>query len=285
MGIQASKIQTPSDLVSALEPETILGKPLQDINKLYRFGGLLGESKDRKTYECTEISTGNKYACKSIPKTALKSDEDRECVKNEVQILNHLLGERNIVQIKGSYEDMKSVHIVMESIKECLRYKSDSYLSEKQAAPMISWILKAVQSCHSKGVIHRNIDLHHFLLSRAEGEDVIVAKAIGFRYSVYIREGTFCEDIVGEGTNSPEALLGCYGKENYVWSVGVIAYLLLSGKTPFENAIQIKRGQVDLDCEPWPSISLGAKDLIRKMLTPNPKKRISAAQALEHPWL
>ncbi|CAH9080830.1 unnamed protein product [Cuscuta epithymum] len=82
-----------------------------------------------------------------------------------------------------------------------------------------------------------------------------------------------------------------YGKEIDVWSAGVILYILLSGFPPFyaemENDIfkAILKARLDLESNPWPSISPSAKDLIRKMLTMDPKKRITAAAALEHPWL
>nr|GME13379.1 calcium-dependent protein kinase 29 [Ipomoea batatas] len=82
-----------------------------------------------------------------------------------------------------------------------------------------------------------------------------------------------------------------YGKEIDVWSAGVILYILLSGFPPFwgetEKAIfeEILKAQLDLESSPWPSISSSAKDLIRKMLTVDPQKRITAAEALEHPWL
>ncbi|XP_052202313.1 calcium-dependent protein kinase 33-like isoform X2 [Diospyros lotus] len=99
-------------------------------------------------------------------------------------------------------------------------------------------------------------------------------------------------DIVGSAYYvAPEVLNKNYGKEIDVWSAGVILYILLSGVPPFwaetEKGIfdEILRGQVDFRSQPWPSISTGAKDLIRKMLTMDPKKRITAAQAIEDPWL
>lgn len=193
MGINASKNRTPPDLVSDpvsdRVPGTILGKPLEDINKLYRLGKQLGKSNI--VYRCTEISTGNEYACKSISKTTLDRDEDKESLKNEIQMLSNFLGEPSIVQIKGSYEDSRSVHIVMElcdgySLFDWIDERIDleeSCFSEEEAAPMMESILKAVQICHSKGVIHRNINPSNFLYSR------VYMKAVGFRHAVYFKEG------------------------------------------------------------------------------------------------
>ncbi|CAH2071621.1 unnamed protein product [Thlaspi arvense] len=85
---------------------------------------------------------------------------------------------------------------------------------------------------------------------------------------------------------APEVLRGeSYGKEIDVWSAGVILYLLLCGKHPFETEDEIRQGKLSLESQPWPCISLSAKDLIKKMLTKDPKKRISASDVLEHPWI
>ncbi|KAI4311999.1 hypothetical protein MLD38_036858 [Melastoma candidum] len=119
-----------------------------------------------------------------------------------------------------------------------------------------------------------------------------ILKAIDFGLSVYIEEGKVYRDIVGSACYvAPEVLRRSYGKEIDIWSAGVILYILLSGVPPFwaenDKGIfdKILHGEIDFASDPWPSISNSAKDLVRKMLTQNPKKRITAAQVLEHPWL
>ncbi|ESR65593.1 hypothetical protein CICLE_v100107181mg, partial [Citrus x clementina] len=99
-------------------------------------------------------------------------------------------------------------------------------------------------------------------------------------------------DIVGSGFYiAPEVLRRRYGKEIDIWSAGVILYILLSGVPPFWAETKkgtydaILQGEIDFDTDPWPSISSTAKDLVRRMLTKDPKRRITAAQVLEHPWL
>ncbi|QCD98749.1 calcium-dependent protein kinase [Vigna unguiculata] len=117
-------------------------------------------------------------------------------------------------------------------------------------------------------------------------------KATDFGLSVFIEEDKVYKEIVGSAYYvAPEVLKRSYGKEIDVWSAGIILYILLSGVPPFwaesEKGIfdAILEGKLDLESAPWPSISAAAKDLIRKMLNHDPKKRITAAEALEHPWM
>ncbi|KAL3564651.1 hypothetical protein D5086_032697 [Populus alba] len=102
---------------------------------------------------------------------------------------------------------------------------------------------------------------------------------------------TFCDVVGSPYYVAPEVLRKHYGPEADVWSAGIILYILLSGVPPFwaETEIgifkQILQGKLDFESEPWPSISDSAKDLIRKMLERNPKKRLSAHEVLCHPWI
>nr|DAD23359.1 TPA_asm: hypothetical protein HUJ06_024822 [Nelumbo nucifera] len=111
-------------------------------------------------------------------------------------------------------------------------------------------------------------------------------------FSVVFLAGKIYRDIVGSAYYvAPEVLRRSYGKEVDIWSAGVILYILLSGVPPFwaetEKGIfdAILKGDIDFESAPWPSISRSAKDLVRKMLTQDPKKRITSAQVLEHPWI
>jgi calcium-dependent protein kinase len=114
---------------------------------------------------------------------------------------------------------------------------------------------------------------------------------IGSFMMVYFA-GRVYKDIVGSAYYvAPEVLKRRYGKEIDIWSAGIILYILLSGVPPFwaetEKGIfdAILEGEIDFESQPWPSISNSAKDLVRRMLTQDPKRRISAAEVLKHPWL
>lgn len=275
------------------DPDTVLDKPLEDIKVHYRLGKELGRGQFGVTYLCTEIATGQTYACKSILKRKLKTKQDRDDVRREINIMQHLSGQPNIVEFKGAYEDRQSVHVVMELCAggELFdRIIAKGQYSERAAAGICRSIVNVVNHCHFMGVLHRDLKPENFLLSTKEESATL--KATDFGLSVYIEEGKVYRNIVGSAYYvAPEVLRRRYGKEIDIWSAGVILYILLSGVPPFwaetERGIfdAILEGNIDFDSDPWPSISESAKDLVRKMLSKDPKKRITAQEVLEHPWI
>ncbi|KAG6691582.1 hypothetical protein I3842_10G070200 [Carya illinoinensis] len=275
------------------KPDTILGKPFEDIKKYYKFGKELGRGQFGITYWCTENSTGRTYACKSILKRKLASQSDKDDIKREVQIMQHLSGQPNIVEFRGAYEDRYSVHLVMELCAggELFdRIIAKGHYSEKAAAAICRAIVNVVHICHFMGVMHRDLKPENFLLSSKD--EGAMLKATDFGLSVFIEKGKVYRDIVGSAYYvAPEVLQRSYGKEIDIWSAGVILYVLLSGVPPFwaetEKGIfdAILQGELDFESQPWPLISESAKDLVGKMLTQDPKKRITSGQVLEHPWI
>ncbi|KAI4319556.1 hypothetical protein MLD38_033141 [Melastoma candidum] len=123
-------------------------------------------------------------------------------------------------------------------------------------------------------------------------EEEAPLKTIDFGLSVFFRPGETFTDVVGSPYYvAPEVLRKHYGQECDVWSAGVIIYILLCGVPPFwdetEQGIfeQVLKGDLDFESEPWPSISDEAKDLVRRMLVRDPKKRLTAHEVLCHPWV
>ncbi|XP_074559210.1 calcium-dependent protein kinase 2-like [Curcuma longa] len=273
--------------------DTILGKPFMDVRTFYMLGKELGRGQFGVTYLCTEKATGLQFACKSISKRKLSNKGDREDIKREIEIMQHLTGQTNIVAFKGAYEDRDSVNLVMElcSGGELFdRIIAKGQYSERAAATICRAIVNVVSICHFMGVMHRDLKPENFLM--ATKDENAMLKATDFGLSVFIEEGKTLRDIVGSAYYvAPEVLKRSYGKEADIWSAGVILYILLSGVPPFwaetDKAIfaTILRGHIDFESDPWPSISYRAKDLVRRMLTQDPKKRITAAEILEHPWL
>ncbi|KAK6946917.1 Protein kinase domain [Dillenia turbinata] len=94
--------------------DTILGKPFEDVKSYYTIGEELGKGQFGVTHLCPEISTSQQYACKFISKRKIVTKSDREDIKRDIQIMQHLSGQSNIAELNGAYEDKYSVHVVME---------------------------------------------------------------------------------------------------------------------------------------------------------------------------
>ncbi|CAA0822558.1 Calcium-dependent protein kinase 2 [Striga hermonthica] len=262
-------------------------------NEHFSLGQKLGHGQFGTTFLCTEKKTGKEYACKSIAKRKLLNQDDLEDVRREVEIMHHLSGNPSVVSIKGAYEDSVAVHVVMELCaggELFERIVKRGHYTEKKAAELARTVVGFIETCHSLGVMHRDLKPENFLFVGEEEDSPL--KAIDFGLSVFFRPGETFSDIVGSPYYvAPEVLLQSYGPEADVWSAGVIIFILLSGVPPFwgesEQEIfeEVLRGDIDFTSDPWPTISESAKDLVKKMLVRDPKKRLTAHQVLCHPWV
>ncbi|KAK4763071.1 hypothetical protein SAY86_008839 [Trapa natans] len=271
----------------------VLGRSMEDIKATYTMGKELGRGQFGVTHLCTHNATGETFACKTIAKRKLGNKEDMEDLRREVQIMHHLAGQPNIVELKGAYEDKHSVHLVMELCAggELFdRIIAKGHYTERAAASLLRTIVQIVHTCHSMGVIHRDLKPENFLLL-SEDEDSPI-KATDFGLSVFYKPGDEFSDIVGSAYYiAPEVLKRRYGPEADIWSIGVMLYIFLCGVPPFwsenENGIfnAILTGHIDFTSDPWPAISPGAKDLVKKMLNTDRSQRLTAFQVLNHPWI
>ncbi|KEH27423.1 calmodulin-domain kinase CDPK protein [Medicago truncatula] len=271
----------------------VLGKPMEDVRSTYTFGRELGRGQFGVTYLVTHKLTKEQFACKSIATRKLIRRDDLDDIRREVQIMHHLTGHRNIVELKGAYEDRHSVNLIMELCAggELFdRIISKGHYSERAAAELCRQIVTVVHNCHTMGVMHRDLKPENFLfLSKHENSPL---KATDFGLSVFFKPEDVFKDLVGSAYYvAPEVLRRSYGPEADIWSAGIILYILLSGVPPFwaenEQGIfdAILRGHLDFASDPWPKISSIAKDLIKKMLRADPKERISAVEVLDHSWM
>lgn len=182
--------RSPKQVV--VRPDTILGKAYEDVKQHYSLGKELGRGQFGVTYLCTENLTGRHYACKSISKRKLVNKNDKEDIKREIQIMQHLSGQPNIVEFKGAYEDKQSVHLVMELCAggELFdRIIAKGHYSERAAASICRSIVNVVHICHFMGVMHRDLKPENFLLSSKDESALL--KATDFGLSVYIEEGMY----------------------------------------------------------------------------------------------
>ncbi|KAM0874952.1 hypothetical protein ACQ4PT_037105 [Festuca glaucescens] len=295
---QQSRPKKPSGHIkrissAGLQVQSVLRRKTDNLKDKYSLGRKLGQGQFGTTYLCVDKATGLEYACKSIAKRKLITDEDVEDVRREIQIMHHLAGHPSIISIRGAYEDAVAVHVVMELCAggELFdRIVRRGHYTERQAAELARVIVAVVESCHSLGVMHRDLKPENFLF--VGNEEDAALKTIDFGLSMFFRPGEMFTDVVGSPYYvAPEVLKKNYSQEADVWSAGVIVYILLCGVPPFwaetEQGIfeQVLHGTLDFDSDPWPSVSEGAKDLLRKVLVRDPKKRLTAHQVLCHPWL
>ncbi|KAL3715687.1 hypothetical protein ACJRO7_007427 [Eucalyptus globulus] len=240
---------------------------------------------------------GQEVAVKVIRKSKMTTATDVECVRREVQILRALterIGHKNLIQFYDAYEDGDNVYIVMELCQggELFGriFSSDKDYPEEDAKAVIIQILSVVAFCHLQGVIHRDLKPENFLF--ATGDKNSPLKLIDFGISEYINPGGRLKDFVGsEFTVAPDVLHASYGTEADMWSIGVIAYMLLCGNPPFWGQNQseifqaIREEEPSFDEDPWPSRSPEAIDFVKRLLNKNYRRRPTAAQALCLPWL
>ena len=168
----------------------VLGRPMEDVKSIYTIGKELGRGQFGITHLCTNKVTGEQFACKTIAKRKLANKEDVEDVRREVQIMHHLTGQPNIVELKGAYEDKHSVHLVMELCAggELFdRIIAKGHYTERAAASLLRTIVQIVHTCHSMGVIHRDLKPENFLLLNKHENSPL--KATDFGLSVFYKSG------------------------------------------------------------------------------------------------
>eukprot|EP00262_Sarcandra_glabra_P016328 TRINITY_DN528_c0_g1_i1.p1 TRINITY_DN528_c0_g1~~TRINITY_DN528_c0_g1_i1.p1 ORF type:complete len:547 (-),score=74.56 TRINITY_DN528_c0_g1_i1:533-2173(-) len=263
------------------------------IGDKYVLGRELGRGEFGITYLCTDRETKEELACKSISKKKLRTAVDVEDVRREVAIMSSLPDHPNIVKLRATYEDAEAVHLVMELCEggELFdRIVARGHYTERAAASVVRTVAEVVRMCHKHGVMHRDLKPENFLFANKRESSPL--KAIDFGLSVFFRPGERFSEIVGSPYYmAPEVLKRNYGPEVDIWSAGVILYILLCGVPPFwaetEQGVAqaILRGSIDFKRDPWPRVSDNAKSLVKQMIEPDPKRRLTAQQVLDHSWV
>ncbi|XP_077248451.1 CDPK-related kinase 3-like isoform X2 [Tasmannia lanceolata] len=237
---------------------------------------------------------GQSVAVKIISKAKMTTAISIEDVRREVKILKALSGHKNLIKFYDACEDANNVYIIMElceggELLDRILSRGGRY-TEEDAKAIIVQTLSVVAFCHLQGVVHRDLKPENFLFTTRD-EDAPM-KLIDFGLSDFIRPDERLNDIVGSAYYvAPEVLHRSYSMEADIWSVGVITYILLCGSRPFwartESGIfrAVLRADPNFDDSPWPAVSPEAKDFVKRLLNKDYRKRMTAAQALSHPWL
>ncbi|CAI2189351.1 7853_t:CDS:10, partial [Funneliformis geosporum] len=255
----------------------------------YRTGKTLGQG----TY--ATIQTGQYFAVKVINKKLMEGRE--HMVRNEIAVLKRISqGHRNILTLQDYFETLNNLYLVTDLAlggelfdRICAK---GSYF-ERDAAHLVRSITEAVAYLHDNGIVHRDLKPENLLFrTKAEDSDLLIAD---FGLSRIIDSEKFHVLTTTCGTPgymAPEIFkrIG-HGKPVDLWAIGVITYFLLCGCTPFDRESSVEevdaiiRADYTYEKEYWDGISDTAKDFINKLLTVDPDSRLTAHQALSHPWL
>ncbi|KAM6555960.1 hypothetical protein CsatB_002979 [Cannabis sativa] len=259
----------------------------------YTLGVELGWGQFGVIRACTDKSTGEALACKSIAKDRLVTSDDVRSVKLEIEIMTRLSGHPNVVDLKAVYEEEDYVHLVMELCAGGeLFHKLEKHgrFSECETRVLFRHLMQVVLYCHENGVVHRDLKPENILLATKASSSPI--KLADFGLATYIKPGQNLHGLVGSPFYiAPEVLAGGYNQAADVWSAGVILYILLSGIPPFWGKTKsrifdaVRVADLRFPSNPWDHISESATDLIKRMLCTDPCQRLSAQQVLDHPWM
>ncbi|XP_046455385.1 calcium/calmodulin-dependent protein kinase type II alpha chain isoform X4 [Daphnia pulex] len=253
----------------------------------------LGKGAFSIVRRCVQKSTGLEFAAKII-NTKKLSARDFQKLEREARICRKLQ-HPNIVRLHDSIQEESFHYLVFDLVTGGELFEdivAREFYSEADASHCIQQILESVNHCHQNGVVHRDLKPENLLLaSKAKGAAVKLAD-FGLAIEVQGEQQAWFGFAGTPGYLSPEVLKKePYGKPVDIWACGVILYILLVGYPPFWDEdqhrlyAQIKAGAYDYPSPEWDTVTPEAKNLINQMLTVNPAKRITAAEALKHPWI
>ncbi|XP_052006524.1 calcium/calmodulin-dependent protein kinase type II subunit gamma-like isoform X28 [Xyrauchen texanus] len=253
----------------------------------------LGKGAFSIVRRCVKKSTGQEYAAKII-NTKKLSARDHQKLEREARICR-LLKHPNIVRLHDSISEEGFHYLVFDLVTGGELFEdivAREYYSEADASHCINQILESVSHIHQHDIVHRDLKPENLLLaSKMKGAAVKLAD-FGLAIEVQGDQQAWFGFAGTPGYLSPEVLRkDPYGKPVDIWACGVILYILLVGYPPFWDEDQhklyqqIKAGAYDFPSPEWDTVTPEAKNLINQMLTINPAKRITADQALKHPWI
>ncbi|XP_078129502.1 calcium/calmodulin-dependent protein kinase type II subunit gamma isoform X5 [Sander vitreus] len=253
----------------------------------------LGKGAFSIVRRCVKKSTGQEYAAKII-NTKKLSARDHQKLEREARICR-LLKHPNIVRLHDSISEEGFHYLVFDLVTGGELFEdivAREYYSEADASHCINQILESVSHIHQHDIVHRDLKPENLLLaSKMKGAAVKLAD-FGLAIEVQGDQQAWFGFAGTPGYLSPEVLRkDPYGKPVDIWACGVILYILLVGYPPFWDEDQhklyqqIKAGAYDFPSPEWDTVTPEAKNLINQMLTINPAKRITADQAIMHPWV
>ena len=295
---QKANQQSPNSFINSsiikLSNQTIIGENRADPELDYKKLKLIGEGSFSSVYEVQNRITDIMRAMKIIKKNPKNSEQDEKDIINEINILKKM-DHPNIVKIFEFYTNKESYSLITEFCRGGKFYeeiRTKAPFDEKYTAYVMYQIFSAIYYCHSMNIIHRDLKPENILIvNRYKNNYYPNIKICDFGMATMAEKNKFQNQLVGSiHYMAPEVIQKKYNEKCDLWSCGVIMYALLSRRAPFggeyneEIMKKIEEGKYSLEFYPFNKISENAKDLIRKLLTKDVDQRISAQDALKHPW-
>ncbi|CRH03907.1 calcium-dependent protein kinase, putative [Plasmodium relictum] len=258
----------------------------------YKLGKVLGCGSFGVVRECINKETKEVYAVKIIKK---KKKHKKNCnfekmVKNEIKYLS-IMSHENIIKFKDFFEDKNKFYIVLEKCEGGeLFYKivKNKCLMENESALIVRQICCALEYLHSNNIIHRDIKAENFLFKNKNTKNI---KLIDFGMAKKVNCEYLTELCGSPHYISPELIRKKYTMSSDIWALGVMVFFMLTGKYPFEGkntpkvVDEILNKNINWKSKEFSSLSIEAVDFLKKLLERNEKKRLTAYQALNHPWI
>ena len=261
----------------------------------YKVVQRVGDGAYGTVYLAVNLMTKAKVAMKKINKVKENEIDDME-IKNEIDILKKL-DHPNIVKIIEFYSTPKAYYIITSFCQCGELYNQIKYqYNENQLAVLFYQVFSGLYYLHSKNIVHRDLKLENILITEIEkekttGKNLFWIKIIDFGTAKIFEKNKSEKAVVGSSYYiAPEVLKKQYNEKCDTWSAGVILYMLICGRAPFDGAddeeiiANIRKGSFNQKHKKLVASSPEVQDLVIKLLEVNVNKRLSAAQALKHPW-
>jgi len=291
-GMPMRGISSWSSFIGKLNPfsDTITGKR-EDLSKRYQVLNEIGAGRYGTVRRARlRADPEKKFAVKSVPKELV---EDMNELRNEIEILRKM-DHPHVLGLVEALEDDKEIHIVSNLCKggELFdRIVTNGTFSERDAARLMRQVLLALEYCHTKlHIVHRDIKPENLLYYTRDADSDLCLCDFGMS-RVFQDQEQMHATCGSPSYVAPEVLDKDYTFKCDLWSAGVILYILLCGKVPFggnsdrEIMRNVTRGKYSLTDPAWEHISDSAKSLVAQLLEVDPVKRLTASQALAHPWI
>eukprot|EP00980_Cylindrotheca_fusiformis_P000469 scaffold115_cov123-Cylindrotheca_fusiformis.AAC.9 len=259
----------------------------------------IAKGTDMSVHVCWRMEDRARLAVKTLDK---KKVTHLSHLRNEIQLMKELKQHPNINTLVDVFEDDRHVHLISDlctggHLSHYIQSRVidnptiDYKVHEQESSYIIRQILEAIEHCHDRNIVHRDLKLENVLFrkSRKDLEVRLIDFDISTRHSD--EDPPMTEFVGTRAYMAPEVFEKSYDKKCDVWSIGVIAYALLCGELPFSGRDdvdlknQIKHCQISFDSPAWEDVSQGAKDFVSSCLEKDPAKRADVSELLMHEWM